>query len=107
MLKVLIRLFIDAALVAVAYSANPVLMRDRAGLPTHRDQRVSDRFLVLAVLAAGFLGVPTVAGLDRFHLHLLPNPPRAVGAAGLLLFTVGWALKGWALRTNAFATAPA
>jgi hypothetical protein len=69
---------------AFAYSVNPVLMRERAGFPTHRDQRVSDRILVLAVLATGFLGVPAVAGFDRFHWHLLPEPPTGVTAAGLV-----------------------
>ena len=49
--------------------------------------------------------MPAVAGLDRFHWHLLRRPADPLGAAGLVLFTLGWGIKGLALRANAFATA--
>src|SRR5919199_3424240 len=89
----------------IAYPVNPTLLRERAGLPLHVDQPPADRLLLLGVLATGFLGLPAIAGLDRFHWQLLRRPADPLGAAGLVLFTLGWAIKGWALRANAFATA--
>jgi len=90
---------------AIAYPVNPALLRERAGLPLHVDQPLADRLLLLGVLVTGFLGLPTIAGLDRFHWHLLCRPADPLGAAGLVLFTLGWGIKGLALRANAFATA--
>ena len=90
---------------AVAYPVNPALLRERARLPLHVDQSWADRLLLLGVLATGFLGLPAIAGLDRFHWHLLGRPAESLSAAGLVLFTLGWAIKGLALRANAFATA--
>lgn len=91
--------------VAFAYPVNPALLRERAGLPLHADQPATDRFLLLGVIATGFLGLPAVAALDRFHWRLLPEPASWLSAAGLALFALGWGLKGCALRANAFATA--
>jgi len=90
---------------AIAHRVNPVLLRERAGLPLHGDQPWADRLLVLGVLGAGFLGLPAVAGLDRFHWHVLPRPGFPLGGAGLVVFALGWGIKGWALRANTFATA--
>lgn len=56
------------------YRANPDLMRQRAGLPIHRQQIWADRILLLGVLATGFLGLPGIAGLDAFRWHALPRP---------------------------------
>lgn len=89
---------------ALVYQVNPTLLRDRAGLPLHADQSSADRLLLLGVLATGFLGLPIIAALDRFHWHLLRQPAHVVANAGLVLFALGWALKGLALRANAFAT---
>src|SRR5690242_6933244 len=58
---------VRAVSAAIAYSVNPVLLRERAGLPTHADQSASDRLLLLAALLTGFLGLPAIAALDRFH----------------------------------------
>jgi protein-S-isoprenylcysteine O-methyltransferase Ste14 len=82
---------------------NPALVRERASLPVHAEQRAVDRFLVLGVLATGFLGLPLVAGLDAFHWHALPRPSVPVTIIGLVLFALGWVLKNVALRANAFA----
>ena len=57
------------------------------------------------MLATGFLGLPAVAALDAFRWHLLPRPAPPVAAVGLLLFALGWVVKGLALRANAFALA--
>lgn len=82
---------------------HPDTLRERAGFPMRAGQPRVDRVLVLAVLGAGFLGIPAVAGLDVFHWHVLPSPNRVVAGIGLLLFTFGWGLKSLALRANAFA----
>ncbi len=86
------------------YRISPDLMRERAKLPIHDAQPRSDRVLLLAVLATGFLGLPAVAAYDAFHWHALPEPPATVAAIGLGLFAFGWTLKSLALRANAFAT---
>jgi len=59
--------------------------------------------LVLAVLPTGFVGIPMIAGLERFRWPLLPAPSAALAASGLLLFGAGWTLKSLAFRANAFA----
>src|SRR4051794_32636221 len=64
-------LFLIRALGALAvYRVNPSLLRDRAGLPVHEEQSRADRFLLLSVLATGFLGLPIIAGLDVFRWHM-------------------------------------
>ena len=82
---------------------NPALVRERAGLPVHAEQRTIDRFLVLGVLATGFLGLPLVAGLDVFRWHVLPQPSGPAAIIGLVSFALGWILKNVALHANAFA----
>lgn len=98
-------LLVRAAGALAAYRVNPGLLRERAGFPAHGDQPRADRLLLLAVLATGFLGLPIVAGLDAAHWHALPRPGPLLGGTGLLLFALGWGVKGLALRANAFATA--
>ena len=98
-------LVVRAAGAYAVHRVNPALLEERAKLPVHAGQPRSDRLLVLAVLATGFLGLPLVAGLDAFRWHVLPRPAPLVGGAGLALFALGWALKSVALRANAFATA--
>src|SRR6185312_15294872 len=44
------------------YRVNPALLQERARLPIHGDQPRSDKLLLLAVLATGFLGLPAIAG---------------------------------------------
>ena len=136
MLRVLIRLLADAALVAIlmfasagtiawtrawillvvllvirvsgavaVFRVHPALLSERAKLPVHVDQPQSDRVLVLAVLATGFLGLPALAGVDAFRWHVLARPTPMLSDAGLALFAMGWMLKQSALRANAFATA--
>ena len=82
---------------------NPELVRERASLPVHAEQRARDRFLVLGVLATGFLGLPLLAGFDAFHWHTLPRPSVLATVIGLVLFGLGWVLKNVALWSNAFA----
>ena len=82
---------------------SPALVRERANLPLHPDQRAGDRFLVLGILATGFLGLPWIAGMDAFHWHVLARPPISVTVVGLGLFGLGWALKNIALWANTFA----
>ena len=88
-----------------AYSVNPSLVRERAGLPIHPDQSLTDRILLVAVLATGFLGLPIIAGLDVFRWNVLPHPGELLSISGIVLFALGWCLKSLALRANAFATA--
>jgi protein-S-isoprenylcysteine O-methyltransferase Ste14 len=87
------------------HRTNPELLRERAGLPLHAEQLWADRVLLLGVLATGFLGTPAIAGLEAFHWHLLPEPPRPAAGLGLVLFALGWSLKSLALSANAFAVA--
>src|SRR4051812_17047509 len=136
MMRILIRLLADAALVgtllfvssgtlawrgawvllgvllavrlisAVAvYRVNPELLLERSKLPIHRDQPWTDKLLLLGVLGTGFIGLPAIAGLDVFHWHVLPRPAPLLSDLGLILFVLGWSIKGLALRANAFATA--
>jgi protein-S-isoprenylcysteine O-methyltransferase Ste14 len=83
---------------------HPALLRERARLPLHAAQPWTDRLLLLAVLATGFLGLPLFSGLDVFRWHLLAPPAPWLSAVGLGLFALGWILKQVALWTNAFAT---
>jgi protein-S-isoprenylcysteine O-methyltransferase Ste14 len=97
-------LFIVRVLGALAvHRVNASLMLERARWPVHKAQRMSDRVLLLAVLATGFLGLPLIAGLDDFRWRLLPPPTPVAAALGLALFVLGWSLKSFALRANAFA----
>jgi protein-S-isoprenylcysteine O-methyltransferase Ste14 len=82
---------------------SPALIRERANLPLHPHQRMADRFLVLGILATGFLGLPLVAGMDVFHWHVLARPPMPARVVGLALFGLGWGLKNVALWANTFA----
>jgi protein-S-isoprenylcysteine O-methyltransferase Ste14 len=86
------------------YRINPALLEERAKLPIHGDQPQTDRLLVFLVLATGFVGLPVIAGLDVFRWQLLSPPTPLLADLGLLLFALGWAIKGLALRSNAFAT---
>jgi protein-S-isoprenylcysteine O-methyltransferase Ste14 len=99
-------LFLIRALGALAvYRVNPGVLRERAGLPIHKEQSPLDRLLLLGVLATGFLGLPSIAALDAFRWHALPRPAPPVAGLGLVLFALGWGLKSLALRANAFAVA--
>jgi protein-S-isoprenylcysteine O-methyltransferase Ste14 len=98
-------LLVRAVGAAVVHAVNPSLVRERAGLPIHHDQPPSDRVLLLAVLATGFLGLPVVAGLDVMRWPTHPPPSPLVTGIGLAMFVLGWSLKNLALRANAFAIA--
>jgi protein-S-isoprenylcysteine O-methyltransferase Ste14 len=92
--------------VASAYAVfrvNPALLRERATVLVHRDQPWADRLILLAFMAASFLGLPAVAALDVFRWHVLAGPPLPLAAAGLVLFALGWVIIALALRANAFA----
>jgi len=89
----------------LVFRVNPELMRERAKSPIQHGQAWPDKLLMLAVLSTGFVGLPTIAGLERFQWPLLPAPTAALSVLGLLLFGSGWTLKSLALRANAFAVA--
>ena len=88
----------------VVNRVNPALLRERARMALPGDQPWTDKVLLLAVLITGFLGLPAIAAFDVFRWHVLPRPATLVSGAGLVLFALGWGLKGVALRANAFAT---
>jgi protein-S-isoprenylcysteine O-methyltransferase Ste14 len=92
-----------ASAIAV-YRVNAALMRERARPPIHSGQPPADKLLLLAIITTGFLVLPVIAGFDVFHWHLLARPTPLIAGLGLVLFTLGWAIQGVALRTNAFAT---
>ena len=99
-------LLVVRSISAVAvYRVNPELLQERSKLPIHRDQPWTDKLLLLAVLGTGFVGLPVIAGFDVFHWHVLPQPAPLLADLGLVLFVLGWGIKGLALRANAFATA--
>jgi protein-S-isoprenylcysteine O-methyltransferase Ste14 len=102
---VAVMLLVRTITAITVYRVNPALIRERAELPIHADQPWPDKLLLGALMATGFLGLPVLAGLDVFRLHLLPRPVPLVSAVGLVLFTLGWGIKALALRANAFATA--
>jgi protein-S-isoprenylcysteine O-methyltransferase Ste14 len=97
-------LVVRMATILTVHRVNPALLRDRAKLTLPGDQPSADKALLIAVLVTGFLGLPAIAALDVFRWHLLPPPAPLVSGLGLVLFALGWALKGVALRANAFAT---
>jgi protein-S-isoprenylcysteine O-methyltransferase Ste14 len=100
-----VMLLVRTTTALAVYRVSPALVKERARLPIHPDQPWTDRLLVLAVLATGFVGLPVIAGFDVFHWHLLPRAGPLLASLGLVLFVLGWGLKGLALRANAFATA--
>lgn len=100
-----VMLLVRTTTALAVYRVSPALAEERAKLPIHRDQPWTDKLLLLAVLAAGFLGLPAITGFDVFRWHLLPRPSPLLANPGLVLFVLGWGLKGLALRANAFATA--
>jgi protein-S-isoprenylcysteine O-methyltransferase Ste14 len=104
-LLLVVLLLVRALGARAVYRVNPALLQERARLPIHDEQPSIDKLLVLAVLATGFLGLPTIAGLDTFRWHLLSRPAPFVSSIGLALFALGWSIKSIALRANAFATA--
>lgn len=85
------------------FRVNPALLRERATVLIHREQPRADKVVLLAFMTTAFVGVPVVAALDVFHLHLFPRPPAFLAALGLVLFALGWTIKALALRENAFA----
>jgi protein-S-isoprenylcysteine O-methyltransferase Ste14 len=104
-LLLVVMLLVRAVGARAVYRVNPTLLRERASLPIHDDQPRTDRLLLLAVLATGFLGLPVIAALDAFRWHALPRPAPLLSGIGLVLFVLGWSVKNLALRANAFAAA--
>src|SRR5262245_24129654 len=99
-----VMLVIRTATAIAVHRVSPALLEERSKPPIHAGQPLSDRLLLLGVITTGFLALPVIAGLDVFRVHLLSRPGPLIAALGLALFSLGWTLKGLALRTNAFAT---
>ena len=99
-----VMLTVRAVSAVAVYRVSPALLAERARFPIHDDQPRADRLLLLAVLGTGFIALPVIASFDVFHWHVLPQPSGAIANLGLILFALGWAIKGMALRANAFAT---
>jgi protein-S-isoprenylcysteine O-methyltransferase Ste14 len=87
----------------VVFRVNPALLRERATVLIHQHQPRADRLILFAFMGTAFVGVPAVAALDAFHLHVLPSPPLVLASVGLGLFAVGWTIIAVALRANPFA----
>jgi protein-S-isoprenylcysteine O-methyltransferase Ste14 len=87
----------------VVFRVNPALLRERATVLIHQHQPWADRLILFAFMGTAFVGVPAVAALDAFHLHVLPSPPLVLASVGLGLFAVGWTIIAVALRANPFA----
>ena len=87
---------------AAVYQVNPALLRERERPPLQRGQPVTDRVLLISIMAS-FALLVSLASLDGLRLHLLGIVPPAIAAGGMLLFIGGWTLVAYALRSNAFA----
>jgi protein-S-isoprenylcysteine O-methyltransferase Ste14 len=87
---------------AGAIRVNPELLAERQKLPLHRGQPLVDRVLLLSFMAS-FAALIAFCSVDVFHLRLLPRPPAAISAAGIVLFAAGWWILALVLRTNPFA----
>jgi protein-S-isoprenylcysteine O-methyltransferase Ste14 len=85
------------------FQVNPALLRERATVLIHPNQPRADKVLLFAFMSTAFLGVPAVAALDVFRWHVFSSPPSGLAGVGLILFALGWAIIGLALRENAFA----
>jgi protein-S-isoprenylcysteine O-methyltransferase Ste14 len=85
------------------WRVNRDVLVERGKPPVQKGQPLVDRILLLSFMAT-YAGVVAVSALDRFRWHLLPPPPAAVSAAGLVLFVAGWEIVTAVLRTNAFAS---
>ena len=83
--------------------ANPRLLPERAKWPVQPGQPLSDKILLLAVMAA-YAGELMVTGLDRQRWRWAAALPSMAAWPGLALFVLGWMLAMRALETNAFAT---
>jgi len=84
------------------FRINASLARERQRLPIQSGQPLLDRFL-LAIFMTTFSGLLAFVSVDHARLHLLPPPPAAIAALGLVVFVAGWALAVHALVVNAFA----
>jgi protein-S-isoprenylcysteine O-methyltransferase Ste14 len=82
---------------------NPALLKDRARLPVHRGQPLSDRVLLPAFMLSYAL-VVAFDGFDATRFHILGSPNAVVASAGLSLIVFGWGLVMVTMRTNAYAT---
>jgi protein-S-isoprenylcysteine O-methyltransferase Ste14 len=100
-------------LVAVTLSGHLIILaslaRQRSGLleervkpVVQRDQPISDKILVLLLLAT-FLGLMTFIPLDVFRWRLLPQPGSLISSGGLVLVIAGLTVAYLSLRENAFA----
>ena len=78
------------------------LLTERIRFPLHAGQPWADRLLLPGFMAS-FAALVAFVSLDRWHLHLLPQPPSWFRALGLMAFIAGWGLVHLALRANAYA----
>jgi protein-S-isoprenylcysteine O-methyltransferase Ste14 len=84
------------------FRADPALLNERLKPPLQKAQPLADK-LVLSTVIAGFVATLVLAPLDVFHLHLLPQPGKALAVLGLVAFVAGWWIAYRAVRANAFA----
>ena len=84
------------------FPSRPDLLDERYKPPIQKGQPLSDRLIVLALLAS-FTGLIVFIPLDVFRIHTFAPPGLLVSAVGLLLFAGGWTLLALALRENTFA----
>jgi protein-S-isoprenylcysteine O-methyltransferase Ste14 len=84
------------------YKVHPLLLRERERPPLQRGQPLTDRVLLISIMAS-FALLVSLASVDGLRLHLLGVVPSPIAAVGLLVFTGGWLLVAYALRSNAFA----
>jgi protein-S-isoprenylcysteine O-methyltransferase Ste14 len=95
--------FVAAATTMFAvFPSRPDLLDERYKSPVQKGQPLSDRVLVLLLVASFFAWMAFIP-LDAFRFRLLGGPSLPVAVLGLVLFALGWTVIALALRDNAFA----
>ena len=100
----LIGLFLVGAVWAVLklLRGHKDLLEERLKFPMQKGQPLTDKIVVLLLLATYFGGIAFIP-VDVFHLRLLSKPGPLVSSLGLILFNAGWWISYLSLRENAFA----
>jgi protein-S-isoprenylcysteine O-methyltransferase Ste14 len=90
------------ATMVLVFPGREDLLNERFKPPVQKGQPLSDKIIVLLVIAA-FLGVIVFIPLDVFRFHLMSKPAVLVSSLGLILVIAGWWIISLVFKENAFA----